>query len=147
MKVYNKKEIHEIVEQFKDKSLPKTQWTHEAHIIVALWHNLNFEFETAYQMMKSGIITYNEAVGTANTNSSGYHETLTQFWMLNTRHFIEKHDSQEIDKICNVFLQSEFATKEFPMKFYSREHLFSVEARKNFVQGDLRNLPTHASDS
>jgi len=79
MKFYSKKEIHEIVQQFKDKSLPKVCWTHEAHIIVALWHNLNFEFETAYQLVKANIIAYNEVVGTPNTDSSGYHETLTQF--------------------------------------------------------------------
>jgi len=140
MKFYSKEEIHEIVEQFKNKSLPKERWTHEAHIIVAMWHNLNFEFKTAYQMMKSGIITYNEAVGTANTDSSGYHETLTRFWMLNVRHFMEKYGSREIDEICNDFLRSEFATKAFPMKFYSREHLFSVEARTNFVPSDLKPI-------
>jgi len=101
--------------------------------------------------MKLGIISYNEAVDTPNTDSSGYHETLTQFWMLNTKHFIEKYDSQKIDEICNDFLRSEFATKEFPLTFYSREHLFSVEARIDFVESDLKvlpfNLPTRASDS
>ncbi len=30
--------------------------------------------------MKRGIVAYNEAVGTANTATSGYHETLTRFW-------------------------------------------------------------------
>lgn len=140
MKFYTKKEINTIVEQFKDKSLPKAHWTHQAHIIIVLWYNLNFEFETAYQLFKSGIITYNETVGTPNTDSSGYHETLTQFWMLNTRHFMEKHHSEQIDKICNDFFRSKFATKEFPLKFYSRAHLFSVNARKNFVESDLQSI-------
>ena len=36
--------------------------------------------DEVFAAMKAGIVAYNDAVGTANTATSGYHETLTRFW-------------------------------------------------------------------
>ena len=48
---------------------------------VCAWHAWgDTPVETVFAAMKRGITAYNEAVGTANTATSGYHETLTRFW-------------------------------------------------------------------
>jgi hypothetical protein len=60
---------------------PKPEWTHAAHVGVCAWHAWpGVPLDDVFLTMKRGIIGYNEAVGTANTATSGYHETLTRFW-------------------------------------------------------------------
>lgn len=62
-------------------TLPKPAWTHAAHVAVCAaeaWPAVPLEALAA--RMKAGILAYNTAVGTANTTTSGYHETLTWFW-------------------------------------------------------------------
>ena len=62
-------------------TLPKPDWTHAAHVGVCAYHAWGgVPLETVCANMRSGIRAYNEAVGTANTATSGYHETLTRFW-------------------------------------------------------------------
>ena len=62
-------------------TLPKPAWTHAAHVAVCAaeaWPEAAAAGLAA--RMKAGILAYNTAVGTANTPTSGYHETLTRFW-------------------------------------------------------------------
>ena len=62
-------------------TLPKHEWTHAAHVAVCAWHGWNdAPLDEVFAAMKRGITAYNAAVGTANTATSGYHETLTRFW-------------------------------------------------------------------
>jgi hypothetical protein len=62
-------------------TLAKPEWTHAAHVAVCAWHAWGgVPTEAVFAAMKRGIVAYNEAVGTANTATSGYHETLTRFW-------------------------------------------------------------------
>ena len=77
-----------LVTKFSNKTLPFTEWNHRAHLIVGLWHNMNYNFDHALELVKSKIKEYNISVGTPNTDDSGYHETLTIFWMLVTKIYI-----------------------------------------------------------
>jgi hypothetical protein len=61
-------------------TLPKKEWTHAAHVTVAACYVFDHPAEEALQKIRAGIIHYNTCVGTANTDQSGYHETLTRFW-------------------------------------------------------------------
>ena len=62
-------------------TLPKTAWTHAAHVAVCAYYGwADVPLDEVFAAMKAGIVAYNEAVGTANTPTSGYHETLTRFW-------------------------------------------------------------------
>jgi len=60
--------------------LPKRDWTHAAHVAIAAYHVIDYR-GTALERVRNGIIRYNEATGVANTATSGYHETLTRFWL------------------------------------------------------------------
>ena len=48
---------------------------------VGLWHVRRFGADLAVDLLRERISRYNEAVGTANTSTSGYHETLTVFYV------------------------------------------------------------------
>jgi len=59
--------------------LPKRDWTHAAHVAVGACYAVRFG-PGALDRLREGILRYNAAVGTPNTDTSGYHETLTRFW-------------------------------------------------------------------
>ena len=136
-KRYTAEEIDQIVRRFNEDSLPKAQWTHHAHLIVAFWYNATYpNFEEAFQLVKAKIISYNEAVGTPNTKDAGYHETITRFWMIITKNF--SLDYPHIELALNEFLKTPASYKRHPLRFYSRHRLYSADARQQFLTGDLK---------
>src|SRR4051794_39638968 len=48
---------------FLERSLPKAEWTHAAHLRVGLWHLLRSPPDEALARMRSGIRQYNVACG------------------------------------------------------------------------------------
>ncbi|MBP7776498.1 MAG: flavin reductase [Acidobacteria bacterium] len=60
-------------------TLPHTDWTHAAHVAVAACYAVRHG-AAALNRTRAGIVRYNTAAGTPNTDTSGYHETLTRFW-------------------------------------------------------------------
>ncbi|MFN3214299.1 MAG: hypothetical protein ACE37M_14440 [Henriciella sp.] len=69
-------EIEKLTARFMDRTLPKSEWTHRAHFAAAL-HLLAAEDLDARSKMPEMIRAYNEATGVANTDTEGYHETIT----------------------------------------------------------------------
>ena len=131
-------EINSLVERFRDRTLPISEWTHQAHLVVGLWFAKHYTHEEAVCYLRSGIISYNNAVGTPNTPERGYHETLTLFWAKVARDFVENHPDLDFETLCNTFLNSEFASREYPFQFYEREELFSTKARAFFVESGMK---------
>ncbi len=66
--------------QWQTGALAKSLWTHAAHVAVAACLAYEHAPDAALNLTRAGIIRHNESVGTANTETSGYHETLTRFW-------------------------------------------------------------------
>src|ERR1700744_4988223 len=71
-------EIVEIGEGLLDRTLPKPRWTHAAHFAAAVWILLRRPDLTPERDLPGIIRAYNAATGVANTDTSGYHETVTQ---------------------------------------------------------------------
>ena len=133
-------EINELVDKFTNHTLPKKEWNHQAHIIVAFWHHENYDFDTALAIVRQKIKSYNISVGTLNTDDSGYHETLTVFWMIVTKNFLLRHPELDMANTCQRFLQSEYASPSYPLEYYTKAVLFSKTARKTWVVGDIKVL-------
>lgn len=91
--------------------------------------------------MRECISSYNESVGGVNSDTSGYHETITRFWIwLLNAYWQTVDDKNDFPLACDTLLASPIAGKEVFFKFYSRELLFSTEARKGFVAPDIAPL-------
>lgn len=73
-------QLNRFLAEWRAGTLPKNEWTHAAHVAVAAWHLFDRPSDKALEQIRAGIIHYNTCVGTANTEHSGYHETLTRFW-------------------------------------------------------------------
>ncbi|MFC3812804.1 hypothetical protein [Lacihabitans lacunae] len=126
-----------IVVGFINHTLPKEDWTHQAHVMVAFWFNTQYPFEEAFAKIKAKIMAYNEAIGGLNTDTAGYHETITWFWMKYTKNYLLANIDLTLDEVCQKFLESENSLKELPLKYYSAELLASTKARKQRVEGDI----------
>lgn len=135
------REIEDLINRFLDQSLPKEEWTHEAHLTVATYLLNKFSIEETTCMLRSGIIIYNKSVGGENTAVKGYHETLTLFWIKNICIYIKANKAKSILLLCNNFLKSIFADRDYPLKFYSKELLFSTKARAFWTEPDKENFP------
>ncbi|HEX5706432.1 MAG TPA: hypothetical protein VFX96_04010 [Pyrinomonadaceae bacterium] len=133
-------EAEALVRDFESCALPRERWTHAAHLTVALWYLLHHEWDEAVLLTRRGIRRYNEASGVANTRESGYHETLTIFWLRHVLRFLESHrdDCCDVDRLADELITT--ADKNLPLEFYTRELLFSFEARARWVEPDLKTL-------
>ena len=135
--------IATLVAQFQNRTLPIAEWTHEAHLVAAIYYNWDFDEETAFQKMKSNIITYNRSVGVENTNDAGYHETITIFWMRLIRKYLNENKFETIEMACHQFIQSELSSKDILLEYYSEDVLFSEKARLEWVEGDIEEFPNN----
>lgn len=143
-KFYTIDQIDSLAHKFKERSLPKAEWTHEAHLTVAIWHIYNDDFFEALCKLKSGIILLNASHQTENTSKSGYHETLTIFWSKVIFLFIKANTNLTIENLVSKFLNSEFADKTLPYKFYQKDDLFSALARSIYTEPTLKKLDESA---
>lgn len=140
MENVTEQELLEIVYGFLDRTLDKPRWTHEAHIITAIWHLREFEPEDALCRLRSGIISYNLAVGGQNTGQNGYHETMTIFWWDVINQFVKQNPGKSFKEMSDIFLASPMADKALPFRFYTREKILSPVARSRFVKPDLEEI-------
>jgi hypothetical protein len=131
-----------LVRSFLDRTLPKPAWTHTAHLRVGLWHVRRFGADRAIDLLRERIRRYNEAVGTPNTDTSGYHETLTVFYVKVIDAFVAA-DASRGDEPADTLeprLLAAVSERELPLRYYSRECLFSTAARRQWVAPDLQPL-------
>jgi len=129
--------IEAFVREFEAGTLPKARWSHHAHLVVGLWYLTQHAPDEALAMVRQRIRAYNEAQGTPNTDSSGYHETLTRLYMRGIAAHLAAHAGQPLPTSLALLLGSPLAEKAWPLSLYSRERLFSVAARHGWVEPDL----------
>jgi hypothetical protein len=77
-----------------------------------------------------------------NDDTQGYHETITRLFLHGVRLFLAEADLREpLHELVNQLLLSPMGRRDWPLRFYSPGHLFSVEARRRFVPPDIAALP------
>ena len=130
----------ELLHSFEDRSLPKEQWNHRAHLKVAYLHLIRFSYAEALERLRAGIKAYNAAQGILDTPTGGYHETLTQVW-LQLVHTTLRQFGPAATAEAFFEAQTQLQSKRTPLLFYSRDRLMSVEAKGAFVAPDLAPLP------
>jgi hypothetical protein len=135
-------DIISVGERFLACALPKEEWTHEAHLATTTWLLLKRPDIDVDKELPGLIRRYNESVGGVNSDSEGYHETITRVFLAGVRLFLAEADPKEpLHELVNELLLSPMGRRDWPLRFYSRERLLSVEARRAFIQPDLAALP------
>ena len=134
-------EISHIALGLIDRSLPRSEWTHAAHFAAAAWL-LRQEKHDALIEMPDYIRNYNESTGTPNTDSEGYHETITIASLRAIQHILQSHPADvPLYCIVNEILESDLSDPAWLLKYWNKETLFSVLARKVWVEPDIKPLP------
>lgn len=135
-------ELRGIAEAMMDRTLPKPAWTHAAHVAAAVWIVARCPELVPERDMPVLIRAYNEATGVPNSDTRGYHETITLASLRATAAFLGGVPSgMALHAACNALLDSPVGRKDWMLTHWSRERLFSVEARRSWVGPDLAPLP------
>lgn len=139
-------DIIDLVARFETRTLAKAEWTHEAHLTVCLATLRRLGPDAALDHLRASIRAYNDVVGTPNTATSGYHETLTRYYLgavaaaaadAGTR---DGRDGDVLDRLLADVLVDETCGREAPLRHWSRDRLFSVAARREWSPPDLAPL-------
>jgi hypothetical protein len=138
MRYNTENEIIEIIKLFEAAKLPHESWRHAEHLTMAMHYSLHFDFDEALNKMRSGILKLNDFHGVVTTNERGYHETLTVIWTRAVSDYVTANPEKSRLEMANEIIEK--FDKNYPLRFYSRELLFSVEARFGFVEADLMNF-------
>jgi len=135
-----------------DQTLEFAEWNHIAHVracYLAAFHVYHDQqhakqpaifIDQVFNKMKQGINQYNAKHAAKLT--IGYHETLTKFWVhMITLSFIDVLQHKRVRSFDDFLAANEHLTFALVFKYYSKDYLFSAEAKQRFVAPDLMPLP------
>lgn len=133
--------IGQIAEGFLNRTLPKIEWTHAAHWAATFWllrHRSDLDLA---RDMPGLIRAYNLSVGGRNTDTEGYHETITQASLRAARNHLDAYPADaSLAAVLSDLLKSPLGRPDWILRYWSRERLFSVNARREWVEPDLHPL-------
>ena len=139
MKYTTEEEIAGLARSFEHATIARAVWKHAEHLIVGLYYVDKYGYETGLDKMRSGLFNLlTKGFGVDLTKEMPYHETLTVFWMRTVADYNASRNGASLCEKTNDLIET--FDKDFPMRFYSREYLFSDEARAKFVEPDIREL-------
>lgn len=123
----------DLIEQFQSKNLKQENWTHEAHLWVALHYLELWGPEKSLFRLREDIQQLNLAHGVFTTKSMGYHETRTRVWLSVLWKALQVPLQQEQ-------LVSEFRVRDVALDFYEPDTLKSWQARTDWVAPEKGHL-------
>ena len=134
--------VRHVGEGLLARTLPREKWTHEAHLAATTYLVLKHP-EIDLDIELRGIISrYNESVGTPNSDSEGYHDTITRAYLRGIRLFLDEADvGRPIHDLVNELLMTPMGRRDWPLRFWSKNRLMSIEARRAWIEPDLAALP------
>ena len=126
---------------FLDLSLPKSAWTHAGHFGPTLWLLKERPDIDLPREMPALIRRFNEAKGGVNSDTEGYHETITQASIRAARWFWREHSQLSLHELANALMASRFGEPDWLLSYWNRSSLFSVAARLQYLEPDIQPLP------
>lgn len=129
-------EVATLVEAFEAATIPPSQFTHTAHIAVALSYLAELSLTDAKARMREELLHF-----TAQHQVDVYHETLTAFWMRLLDHLAKNHYVDvPLWRRINLIV-GRWGTAASVEAHYSRELIKSKAAREGWIPPDRLPLP------
>jgi hypothetical protein len=133
----NDTEVAELVSAFESAAIPAAEFTHVAHIAVALSYLNDFTPDEARARMRDKIRAFAAHHGVSNL----YHETLTTFWMKLLDH-VAANMAVEVPLWQRInLIVEQWGNRRAVDAHYTREVVKSQTARENWVPPDRLPLP------
>ena len=133
--------LSRFLDAFERGTLPKTEWTHAAHVAAAAYYLHGSKFSIALPLMRARISAYNLAVGGANTPTSGYHETLTHFWLLIVAEFLRQRRPESPLAAARQTVATFGEARTLHTLYYSGDLVKDSAARLAWRAPDLLPIP------
>lgn len=134
-------EVSAFIRDFEACRLPKARWTHEGHLVAGLWYVWHLGAAEALKELRVRIARHNTSVGTLNTDSSGYHETITRLYVEEIGRFCSSWRDESMEAALSHLLSSPLADSKWPLTRYTAAQLFSVQARRGWVPPMMSERP------
>jgi hypothetical protein len=132
----HKAALNHFVALWRAGRLPKTGWTHAAHVATAAYIAFDHSPEVTFEQMKTGILYHNASVGTPNTDDSGYHETLTRFWCDTVGDLVRSAGFSSRLEAVRCAVQAFGGSRDLPRSYYSFDLVADRRARHEWVPPD-----------
>jgi hypothetical protein len=125
----------EMFDAFVNGRLTKPEWTHEAHLITC-WVALQDRGPgETLGFLREAIKAHNCGIAIRNTETSGYHETLTRYYVTAVA------AAMQVDPSLDHVLADPACGRSAWEAFWSRDHMFTVEARLGWAPPDRGEPP------
>lgn len=133
-------EIDEFLAAFEECTLPKERWTHGAHLLTGACYVHALGREAALEKMRDCVRRYNESVGGKNTDTSGYHETITAMWIALLDGLLREAGKMDRAAFAALAVTRFEGQREIFRRYYDFDVVQSVEARLRWVEPTLLKL-------
>ena len=125
-------------ERFEAGSWLVPEWTHSAHVAMAVAHLRRYPDGTLGRVR--AIRHYNDKQGTPNTESSGYHETLTRFWLAIVADFPRRGSFASEFEAATAAVARYGGERGLHSAYFSFDVVRSRQARAEWIPPDLATL-------
>jgi hypothetical protein len=133
--------LDELVAAFRARTLTHAAWTHAAHLTVGAFYVHALGADEALERLRAEIPRLNDAHGTVNSATSGYHETITAaFVRLLDEGLAAFARDVPLERRIEALLAGPLGGSRVLLAFWSRELLMSPRARAAWVPPDLAEL-------
>jgi hypothetical protein len=134
-------EIDLFLSAFEAGTLPKERWTHAAHILGGACYVHRLGEAAALNHMRISVQSFNIAVGGSNTATSGYHETVTVFWIKLLAAFLATHQPIARTHFAALAVGHYASQRDIYARYYSYNLIGSSEARARWQPPNLQTIP------
>lgn len=135
-------EDRSFLRDFETFTLAPESFDHRSHVRLAYIYLCDFDAGTAHQKVRSALGGFLSHHG---VDPSKYHETITRAWILAVRHFMARTPSSTS---ADGFIDAnpELLDSGIMMTHYSKDVLFTDEARASFVEPNLDPIPRYKNE-
>lgn len=128
-------EIETLANRFEACTWPYDRWTHRAHLAVGLRYARALPFDEALQRLRQGINSYNSTCG----DPTGYNETVTTLFLrMIIATCCRPGDARPLHFIVDELAST--CTVEWLYGYYSKDRIWSAEAKETWIDPDLKPL-------
>ena len=132
--------LDRFLEAFFSHTLPKAQWTHAAHVTLAACLLHESDVPSVLPVVRTAISSYNISVGTENSATSGYHETLTVFWLKVVAQSLRSSPAASRLHAVRSVVAAFGEQRALHRHYYSTDIVNNTAARQAWVEPDLQPL-------
>jgi len=133
----DEREIEEVVQKFENCEYGLAEFPHARHLTVAAWYLSQLPPREAMAAMRRGLLRFTEHHG-----KQGCHETISRFWIEMVGDFLRQHGrGRTLPESVNGLLAA-YRDKEIIFAYYSRSRVLSEVAKREWLEPDVKPLPT-----